>query len=171
MSVAKGITSGYIPLSASIARRRLADAFSETTTQENVHPNTYAAHPVACAAALANIKIMEQDNLVDNAAKMGERLLEGLQTAVGKRPIVGEVRGRGLIVCVDLVEPDGSGRPLDPKKVAELDRKAWDRGAIVYARGSVLRLAPPLCITKEEVDELVGIVADSIDDLQRDVAR
>jgi adenosylmethionine-8-amino-7-oxononanoate aminotransferase len=171
MSVAKGITSGYIPLSASIARRRLADAFSETTTQENVHPNTYAAHPVACAAALANLKIMEQDNLVDNAAKMGERLLEGLQVAVGKRPIVGEVRGRGLLVCVDLVEPDGSGRPLDPKKVAELDRKAWDRGAIVYARGSVLRLAPPLCITKQEVDELVGIVADSIDDLQRDVAR
>ena len=171
MSVAKGITSGYIPLSASIARRRLADAFSETTTQENVHPNTYAAHPVACAAALANLKIMEQDNLIDNAAKMGERLLEGLQMAVGKRPIVGEVRGRGLLVCVDLVEPDGSGRPLDPKKVAELDRKAWDRGAIVYARGSVLRLAPPLCITKAEVDELVGIVADSIDDLQRDVAR
>jgi len=171
MSVAKGITSGYIPLSASIARRRLADAFSETTTQENVHPNTYAAHPVACAAALANLKIMEQDNLVDNAAKMGERLLEGLQVAVGKRPIVGEVRGRGLLVCVDLVEPDGSGRSLDPKKVAELDRKAWDRGAIVYARGSVLRLAPPLCITKQEVDELVGIVADSIDDLQRDVAR
>ena len=171
MSVAKGITSGYIPLSASIARRRLADAFSETTTQENVHPNTYAAHPVACAAALANLKIMEQDNLVDNSARMGERLLEGLQMAVGKRPIVGEVRGRGLLVCVDLVEPDGSGRPLDPKNVAELDRKAWDRGAIVYARGSVLRLAPPLCITKEEVDELVGIVADSIDDLQREVVR
>jgi len=77
----------------------------------------------------------------------------------------------GTAITVDLVEPDGSRRPLDPKKVAELDRKAWDRGAIVYARGSVLRLAPPLCITKEEVDELVGIVADSIDDLQRDVAR
>ncbi len=55
MSVAKGITSGYMPLSASIARGRLADAFSETTTEENVHPNTYAAHPVACAAALANL--------------------------------------------------------------------------------------------------------------------
>ena len=65
MSVAKGITSGYIPLSASIARGRLADAFSDTTTQENVHPNTYAAHPVACAAALANLKIMEQDRLVE----------------------------------------------------------------------------------------------------------
>src|SRR5215469_3446100 len=171
MSVAKGITSGYIPLSASIARRPLADAFSETSTQENVHPNTYAAHPVACAAALANLKIMEQDRLVENAEKMGERLYDGLQARLGKRPIVGEVRGRGLMACVDMVEPDGSGRPLDPKRVADLDRKAWDRGPIVYARGNVLRLAPPLCITPKEVDELVGIVADSIDDLQRDIAR
>ena len=171
MSVAKGISSGYVPLSASIARRHLADAFSDTTTQENVHPNTYAAHPVACAAALANLKIMEQDHLVENAEKMGARLLEGLQTSVGKRPIVGEVRGRGMMACVDFVEPDGSGRPLDGNRVAELDRKAWDRGAIVYARGTVLRLAPPLCITSDEVDQLVGIVADSIADLEKDIAR
>jgi adenosylmethionine-8-amino-7-oxononanoate aminotransferase len=171
MSVAKGITSGYVPLSASIARGRLADVFSETTTQENVHPNTYAAHPVACAAALANLRIMEQDDLVGNAERMGARLLEGLRSAVGRRPIVGEVRGRGLMVCVDFVEPDGSGRPLEAKRVAELDRKAWERGAIVYARGTVLRLAPPLCITAAEVDELVGIVADSVDSLQRDLPR
>jgi adenosylmethionine-8-amino-7-oxononanoate aminotransferase len=171
MSVAKGITSGYIPLSASIARARLADAFSDTTTQENVHPNTYAAHPVACAAALANLKIMEQDRLVENAAKMGERLLTGLRAAVGKSPIVGEVRGRGLMVCVDFVQPDGSGKPLDGKQVAELDRLAWDRGAIIYARGSVLRLAPPLCFTAAEVDELVAMVADSVGALQREVTR
>jgi putrescine aminotransferase len=109
MSVAKGITSGYIPLSASIARGRLAEVFSDTTTQENVHPNTYAAHPVACAAALANLRIMEQDKLVANAEAMGTRLLENLRRAVGKHAIVGEVRGRGLLVCVDLVQPDGSG--------------------------------------------------------------
>ena len=168
MSVAKGITSGYIPLSASIARRHLADVFADDTTQENVHPNTYAAHPVACAAALANLRIMEEDGLIDNAARMGTRLLEGLRAALHGCPIVGEVRGRGLMVCVDLVEPDGSGRVLDPKRVAELDRKAWDRGAIVYARGSVLRLAPPLCITAQEVDTLVGIVAESVQSLHRD---
>jgi putrescine---pyruvate transaminase len=171
MSVAKGITSGYIPLSASIARRRLADAFPDTTTKENVHPNTYAAHPVACAAALANLRIMEHDRLVENAEKMGARLRDGLQAAVGRHPIVGEVRGRGLLVCVDFVEPDGSGRPLDSTRVGELDRKAWERGAIIYARGSVMRLAPPLCITAAEVDELVDIVADSIGELQKDLAR
>jgi putrescine aminotransferase len=170
MSVAKGITSGYIPLSASIARPHLADAFPADSIQENVHPNTYAAHPVACAAALATIRIMEQDKLVENAEAMGQRLLAGLQGALGRSPIVGEVRGRGLLVCVDLVEPDGSGKSLDPKTVAELDRKAWDRGAIVYARGNVLRLAPPLCITSHEVDELVGMVADSVNELARDLS-
>jgi putrescine aminotransferase len=169
MSVAKGITSGYIPLSASIARRHLADAFPPGTTQENVHPNTYAAHPVACAAALANLQIMEKDGLVQNAAAMGTRLLEGLRTAIGHRPIVGEIRGRGLMVCVDLVDPAGGGRPLDAARVAELDRKTWDRGAIVYARGSVVRLAPPLCITGDEVDQLVRVVADSVEELERDL--
>ena len=170
MSVAKGITSGYIPLSASIARPHLADAFPAGSTQENVHPNTYAAHPVACAAALATIRIMEQDKLVENAEVMGQRLLAGLQGTLGRSPIVGEVRGRGLLVCVDLVDPDGSGKSLDPKTVAELDRKAWDRGAIVYARGNVLRLAPPLCITGAEVDELVGMVTDSVNELARDLS-
>jgi 4-aminobutyrate aminotransferase len=125
---------------------------------------------VACAAALATIRIMEQDKLVENAEVMGRRLLAGLQGALGRSPIVGEVRGRGLLVCVDLVEPDGSGKALDPKTVAHLDRKAWDRGAIVYARGNVLRLAPPLCITGAEVDELVGMVVDSVNDLARDLS-
>jgi putrescine---pyruvate transaminase len=169
MSVAKGITSGYVPLSASIARRHLADVFADDRTEENVHPNTYAAHPVACAAALANLKIMEQDRLVENSEAMGRRLLDGLTRAVGARPIVGEVRGRGLMVCVDFVAPDGSGKALDGDHVAELDRLAWDRGAIVYARGTVLRLAPPLCITAAEVDQLVAVVADSIDDLERKI--
>src|SRR6266498_5236298 len=171
MSVAKGITSGYIPLSATIARRHLADAFAPDSKQENVHPNTYAAHPVACAAALANIRIMEQDRLVENAEAMGARLLQGLRDALTKREIVGEVRGRGLLAAVELVEPGGTGRSLDAKHVAELDRKAWDRGAIVYARGSVVRFAPPLCITAAEVDELVGIAADSIGALERDLGR
>ena len=171
MSVAKGITSGYIPLSASIARRHLADAFAADSKQENVHPNTYAAHPVACAAALAILRFMEQDRLVENAEAMGTRLVQGLRDILAKRKIVAEVRGRGLLAAVELVEPDGSGRSLDAQHVAELDRKAWDRGAIVYARGSVLRFAPPLCITPSEVDELMSIAADSVESLERDIAR
>jgi putrescine aminotransferase len=170
MSVAKGITSGYVPLSASIARRRLADVFADDTKEENVHPNTYAAHPVACAAALANLQIMEKDHLVENAEAMGERLLAGLRDALKGTRIVGEVRGRGLLVCAELVQPNGSG-PLDKDLVARLDRKAWDRGAIVYARGSVLRLAPPLCITAQEVDQLVDLCASSVRELDAEIAR
>jgi putrescine aminotransferase len=169
MTVAKGITSGYLPLSGTIARGRLTDAFPENGTQEVVHPNTYAAHPVACAAALANLQIMEKDGLVANAEVMGRRLLEGLQGALRGHRIVGEVRGRGLLVCAELVRPDGSGAPLDPGVVARLDRKAWERGAIVYARGQVLRLAPPLCITAAEVDRLVEVVAASIHELEREL--
>jgi adenosylmethionine-8-amino-7-oxononanoate aminotransferase len=75
------------------------------------------------------------------------------------------------MVCAELVEPDGSGRTLAPERVAELDRKTWERGAIVSARGSVVRLAPPLCITAGEVDQLIGIVADSVESLAKDLAR
>ena len=82
---------------------------------------------------------------------------------------VGEVRGRGLMSCVEPVESGGSGRPLDGAQVARLDRLAWDRGAIVYARGSVIRLAPPLCITGGEVDQLVDIVAASIARLESEL--
>jgi putrescine aminotransferase len=170
MTVAKGITSGYVPLSAAIARRKLADTFPDDATQENVHPGTYAAHPVACAAALANIRLMEKDDLVANAVAMGARLLEGLQDAVRGLRVVGEVRGRGLMVCAELVTPDGTGRPLDKEQVARLDRKAWERGAIVYARGQVVRLAPPLCITREEVDQLVAIVAASVKELDTELS-
>jgi adenosylmethionine-8-amino-7-oxononanoate aminotransferase len=74
-------------------------------------------------------------------------------------------------VCAELVEPDGSGRPLAQAEVGKLDRKAWDRGAIVYARGNVLRLAPPLCITAAEIDQLVGIVAASIEELEAELTR
>ena len=125
---------------------------------------------MACAAALANLQIMKKDGLVENAGAMGIRLRDGLEAALGRSPIVGEVRGRGLMVCVDLVQPDGSGRPLEGARVAELDRKAWERGAIVYARGTVLRLAPPLCITAAEVDQLVDMVAGSVNELAREVA-
>ena len=100
---------------------------------------------------------------------MGARLLDKVRSGVGRSAIVGEVRGRGLMVCVDFVEPDGSGRPLAGSRVAELDRKTWERGVIAYARGTVVRLAPPLCITREEVDHLAAVVAESVHELEREV--
>jgi adenosylmethionine-8-amino-7-oxononanoate aminotransferase len=94
-----------------------------------------------------------------------------LQRELANSPVIGEVRGRGLMVCTEFVEPDGSGKPLDKAKVATLDQLAWERGAIVYARHHVLRLAPPLCITAKEVDQLVAMVADSIRAMEKTIRR
>jgi putrescine---pyruvate transaminase len=171
MSVAKGITSGYLPLSASIARRKIADAFDEKSTEENVHPGTYAGHPTACAAALANLAIIERENLVENAARMGERLHAKLEERIADLPIVGEVRSRGLMVAVELVDTQRRDQPLDKKLVASLNVRAMKRGAVVAAGGSVLRAAPPLSIKPAEVDELAQIMGDSLRELQDELSR
>ena len=171
MSVAKGITSGYLPLSASIARGKLADAFDEKSTEENVHPGTYAGHPVSCAAGLANLAIIERENLVENSAQMGERLHAALEKRVGDLPIVGEVRSRGLMAAVELVDPRRRDQPLDKALVLSLNVRAWKRGAVAVAGGSVLRVAPPLSINAGEVDELAQILGDSIRELQDELSR
>ena len=171
MSVAKGITSGYLPLSASIARAKIADAFDGKSTEENVHPGTYAGHPTACAAALANLAIIERENLVGNSARMGERLHEAVAKLVADLPIVGEVRSRGLMLAVELVDPGSPNRPLDKQLVNSLNVRAWKRGAVVAAGGSVLRAAPPLSIDAGEVDALAQILGDSLRDLQDELTR
>jgi adenosylmethionine-8-amino-7-oxononanoate aminotransferase len=171
MSVAKGITSGYLPLSASIAHTRIADAFDERTTEENVHPGTYAGHPVSCAAALANLAIIEREHLVENSARMGERLHAALEKRVADLPIVAEVRFRGLMLAVELTDPQNRSAPLDGTLVSKLNHLAWKRGAIAVAGGSVLRVAPPLCINAGEVDELARILGDSLRELQDELSR
>jgi L-2,4-diaminobutyrate transaminase len=171
MSIAKGITSGYLPLSASIARGKIADAFDERSTEENVHPGTYAGHPVCCAAALANLAIIERENLVENAARMGERLHAALEKRVGDLPIVGEVRSRGLMIAVELVDPERRREPLEAKLVASLNHRAWERGAVAVAAGGVMRIAPPLCIKASEVDELARMLGDALYDVQDELSR
>jgi len=171
MSVAKGITSGYLPLSASITRARIADAFDGKSTEENVHPGTYAGHPTSCAAALANLAIIERENLVENAVRMGERLHAELEKRVGDLPIVGEVRSRGLMVAVELVDPQRRDQALDKKLVASLNVRAFKRGAVVAAGAGVMRVAPPLSINAAEVDELAQIMGDSLRELQDELTR
>jgi adenosylmethionine-8-amino-7-oxononanoate aminotransferase len=171
MSVAKGITSGYIPLSASIAREKLAAAFPDDSREENVHPNTYCGHPVACAAALANLAIVERENLVQNAEAMGARLHAAIASRVRDCAIVGEVRSRGLMVAVDFTDPARRDQPLARERVASLNTRALDKGYIAMAKDSVLRLAPPLCISAGEVDELAQLVGETVRDLQDEVTR
>ena len=171
MSVAKGITSGYIPLSASIARAKLADAFPENSFEENVHPNTYCGHPVACAAALANLAIIERENLVKNADAMGARLHAAIEAQVRAYDIVGEVRSRGLMLALDFADPKRRSQRLDGKLVASLNTRALNNGFIAMAKDSVFRLAPPLCISASEVDELAHLVGETVRELQDEVTR
>jgi putrescine---pyruvate transaminase len=171
MSVAKGITSGYLPLSASIARAKIADAFDEKSVEENVHPGTYSGHPVSCAAGLANLAIIERENLVENAERMGARLHGTLEKLIGDLSIVGEVRSRGLLLAIELVDPLRRDQPLDKKLVSSLSIRAWNRGAVAPARGSVFRVAPPLSINAPEVDELAHILAESIREVQDELSR
>jgi putrescine aminotransferase len=171
MSVAKGITSGYLPLSASIARAKIADAFDGTSHEENVHPGTYCGHPTVCAAALANLAIIEREKLAENAERMGARLHGTLQKLVGDLPVVGEVRSRGLLVAVEVVDPQRRGEPLDKKLVASLSARAYRKGAVTAAAGSVFRVAPPLCINADETDELAHILAESLREVQDELSR
>jgi putrescine aminotransferase len=171
MSIAKGVTSGYLPLSGSIARAKIADAFDERSTEENVHPGTYAGHPTSCAAALANLAIIERENLVENSARMGERLHENVEKLAGDLPIVGEVRSRGLMLAIELVDPARRNQPLDKKLVSSLNMRAWERGAIIVTGTNVLRAAPPLSINAAEVDELAHIIGASLRELQDELSR
>ena len=136
-----------------------------------MHPNTYCGHPVACAAALANLAIIERENLVQNAAAMGARLHAAIEARVGDLPIVGEVRSRGLMVAIDFTDPGRRDRPLDRERVASLNTRALDKGYIAMAKDSVLRLAPPLCISAGEVDELAQLVGETVRELQDEVTR
>jgi len=88
---------------------------------------------------------------------------------IGGLPIVGEVRSRGLMACVDMIDPAQPDKPLDKKLVQSLNVRAWKRGAIPWAKGRVFRMAPPLCITAAEVDELARIAAEAISELNDEV--
>ena len=145
------------------ARRRLP----RERRQENVHPNTYAAHPVACAAGLANLQIMQQDNLVQNAEAMGKRLLEACGAPSARPRSSARCGGAASWCAPSSSSPTARAGRSTRTAVAQLDQLAWDRGAIVYARDHVLRLAPPLCITAAEVDQLVGMVAESINAMEK----
>jgi 4-aminobutyrate aminotransferase-like enzyme len=102
---------------------------------------------------------------------MGSRLHQAIERGVGALPLVGEVRSRGLLLAVDLVEPRRPDRPLAGGDVASLNMRAWKRGVIPFARGSVLRLAPPLCIDAAEVDALAAVVCECIEELHGELAQ
>jgi adenosylmethionine-8-amino-7-oxononanoate aminotransferase len=168
MTVAKGLSSGYLPISAVMAKQEVADAFVGEKSQAFSGGITFGTHPVSCAVALANIQIIEREGLVENARVQGDYMLEELRRLKEYHPSIGDVRGIGLLIGVELVknretrEQFGEADDLNTKMSEALK----SRGLLSRA-GAMISIAPPLCISHSEVDEVVGIVDDSIGDVER----
>jgi 4-aminobutyrate aminotransferase len=158
--MAKGIASG-LPLSGIIARSSLMDAWRPGT-----HGGTYGGNVVSCAAANATLDVIRDEGLVDNAAARGLQLLTGLRNIAAGRRSVGDVRGLGLMVALELVKPDeGDGRVPDPALTKRIQAEALARKLIVLTAGTyvnVIRIIPPLITTSDEVDLALGILDESL---------
>jgi adenosylmethionine-8-amino-7-oxononanoate aminotransferase len=164
LSFAKGITSGYLPLGGIMVSEEIRQVFHRVPPEKRwMHAFTYSGHPTCCAVALKNLEIIEREGLVERAARMGERLLKGLQS-LSALPAVGDVRGLGLMCGVELVADKASKAPFPPdRKVGERVRREADaRGLFTRVRGDVILLAPPLVVTEAQVDRIVQILGEAI---------
>jgi L-2,4-diaminobutyrate transaminase len=158
VTVAKGLTSGYVPMSACLISERIHDVLRQASPQVGAfsHGYTYSGHPVAAAAALANLAILEREKLVENAEHMGALLQQRLRERCEGHPKLRDIRGVGLIAALEARDPD------DAKRL----------GALLQADGVIARvvaggiaLSPPLVIDTDEVDELCAALARALDKL------
>ncbi len=164
ISTAKGISSGYLPRGAIIVRDEVAEVFSG----ENKFPHgiTFASHPVACAAAIANLEIIENETLVERSAEMGKYLMEKLQPLY-EHASVGEIRGIGLLVGIELVKDKNTKERFPSNIWSKFNLKALEKGLRIKM-GNVIALAPPFIITREQIDEMVSIVDELITEIEAD---
>jgi len=162
---AKGLTSGYIPLSAVIISDRLIQAVGGDSERGAVFSNgfTYSGHPVSCAAALANMDVFESEGLLENARELGPYLQEQLQT-LSDLPIVGDIRGQGLMGCLECVASQESRQPLalDYEVGSRIDAHCQALGLLVRPLINMCVMSPPLCITREQIDDLTRILREGI---------
>ncbi len=163
VSFAKGISSGYLPLSASVVSDRIYETIRDEMPDgiPLMFGLTYNNHPTCCAAGLANIAIIERDGLVENARVVGAYLLERLRDAFGTSPIVGEIRGLGMLAAIEIVRDQQTKEPFpnieDPHRIVAA---AFQRGLIARALFQCVALAPPLICTKADIDRMVGILQE-----------
>lgn len=166
LCMAKGLTSGYVPLGAAIVTKKIGDRFKE---QFFSHGATYAGHALACATALGVIQVYEEDGLMENADQMGRYLLEKAHELQERHPCIGDVRGLGLFVGLELVKNRKTREPLisagakllpgiNPKLA--VGGKLLELGMIAMAANpsNVIVMAPPLIVTREEIDEGVAMM-------------
>lgn len=177
ITIAKGLTSAYAPLSGSIISERVWKVLERGTDENGAigHGWTYSAHPVGAAAGVANLKLIDELDLVENARSTGAYFLSTMREALARQPIVGDVRGEGLLCAVELVEDRAARRLFDPAKKAGPQAAAalLKRGVIGRAmpQGDILGFAPPLCLTRGEADIIVIATRDAIEEVAAGLRR
>ncbi|MET0170648.1 MAG: aspartate aminotransferase family protein [Aliihoeflea sp.] len=168
ITIAKGLTSAYAPLSGSIVSDKVWKVLEQGTDENGPigHGWTYSAHPIGAAAGVANLKLIDDLGLVKNAGETGRYLNEAMKAAIGDHANVGDVRGEGMLCAVEFVEDRATRKFFDPaKKVGPSVAAALlKRGVIGRAmpQGDILGFAPPFCLTKAEADEVVAKAADAV---------
>ena len=165
ITCAKGITSGYVPLGAVLISDRLISQVGGDSERGAVFSNgyTYSGHPVACAAAIANMDIIEGEGLLQHAREVGPYLQQQLHT-LADLPIVGDIRGLGLMGCLECVVSKESRQPLDLdyEVGSRIDAHCQRLGLLVRPLINMCVMSPPLCITREQIDELTRILREGI---------
>ena len=170
---AKGISSGYIPLSATILSDKIYDVISDGAQAEGAlftHGFTYAGHPVACAAGLANIKIMEDEKILEHVREVGPYFKEQLQH-MGGHYMVGNVRGSHYMLCMEFVKTRHN-KELFPASVdigRRIANHAQERGVIIRPIDHLNVISPPLTLTKENIDEMMLVLHASINATEADL--
>ncbi len=170
VTIAKGVTSGYAPLSASLITEKIWSVIEEAGDEvpQFNHGQTYSGHPISTAAAHANLDIMDDEALFDRAADTGVYLQERLRKEFSEHPHVGEVRGIGLIAAIDVVRDRESRQPFDPARrlPLRLYRRMLNKGVIARAAGvSGIALCPPYIVERDEIDTLVSVMREALDEI------
>lgn len=168
MTVAKQLGSGYLPIAAVMAKREVAERFVGGKGETFVHGITFGTHPVACAVGLANLQIMEREDLVGNSARMGDYMLSQARALMEHHPVIGDVRGKGLMVSIELVKDRQSKEEFTQEDdlANKLTPMLTGRGLLTRA-SNFIQLAPPLIANREEVDLAIAIVDDALAELEQ----
>ena len=172
MTMAKGITCGYVPLGAAIAKKHIGDRFKE---QFFSHGATYAGHALACATAVRVIQIYEEDGLIENAERMGRYLLDRALELKDRHPSIGDVRGLGLFVGLELVKNRKTREPIIPVAAKllpgdnpklKIARKLVELGMIAMAANpsNIVAMAPALIVKQDEIDEGISIMDKALEE-------
>jgi L-2,4-diaminobutyrate transaminase len=166
---AKGVTSGYFPMSAVFVSPKVWNVIEADAATVGVfgHGYTYSAHPVGAAAALAALRLIDELDVVGNVAKVGPYMLGALQDRLGQHPHVGDIRGKGLMIGIELAQDRATKAQFPPanRTGRQILKAAAQRGLITRALGDTLVFAPPLIINEAEIDELVDKFARAVDDV------